>query len=115
MEQVLPRYHRRLSEALFCLLLLFQSSPLSRIVRLLDVVKDISPDLGSGSVVLSNHPLTVEYAQKTRRLHIVGAAAHRTHAASDVVRLQKPLVFLGRKLTAPIRVQNNRSAGGPLP
>jgi hypothetical protein len=31
---------------------------------LLDVVKDISPDLGSVSVVLSNHPLAVEYAKK---------------------------------------------------
>jgi hypothetical protein len=82
---------------LFCLLLLFQSPPLSRIEMPLDVVKDISPGLDSGSVVLSIHPLPFEYAKKTLRRRVIGAAAHRTHAAGDVVHRQEPLVFLRMK------------------
>ena len=81
----------------------------------LDVVKDISPGLDSGSVVLSIHPLPFEYAKKTLRRRVIGAAAHRTHAAGDVVHRQEPLVFLRSKLTAPIRVQNDWGLCRALP
>jgi hypothetical protein len=96
-------------------LLHVESPPLARVMTPLEVVKDIGPGLGSGPVVLSVHPLTFEHTKEALGHGVVGAAAHRTHAAGHLVRLQKPLVFLGGKLTAPIRVQNDRGPCGPLP
>ena len=92
-----------------------QSPPLSRIMTPLDVVKDIRSGLGSRLVVLPVHPFAFEYAKEALGRGIVGAAAHRTHTADDLMRLQEPLVFFRGKLAAPIRVQNDWGAGRPLP
>jgi hypothetical protein len=81
----------------------------------LDVVEDIGSSLGSCLVVLPVHAFPFERPEKSLGRGIVGATPHRTQAGDHVVRLQEPLVFLGRKLTAPMRVQDNWSAGGPLP
>jgi hypothetical protein len=93
---------------LFRLLLHVQSLPLARILTPLDVVKDIGPGFGSCLVVLTIFPLTFKRPEEALGRGVVGAAAHRPHAADNVMRSQKLLVFLGGKLTPPIRVQNNR-------
>ena len=93
----------------------FESPPLARIMTPLDVVKDIGPGLGSRPVILPIHPLTFEHAKEALGHGVVGTAPHRTHAADDLVCFQELLVFLGGKLTASIRVQNDRGAATALP
>ena len=97
------------------LLLQFQSTPLPGIVTAFDVVKDICSRLGSRLVLLPVHPFPFERPKEALGSGIVGTTAHRAHAANHLVRIEKPLVFLGGKLTAPIRAQNNRRPSLQLP
>jgi hypothetical protein len=115
LARVLPRYHGRLSEELFFLLLHLEPPSLARIVTPLDVAKDIDPRLGSGQVMLAVYALLFEHPKEALGGRIVGTAAHRTHTTDHLMHLQEPLVFLGGKLAAPIRVQNDRCACGALP
>ena len=62
------------------------------------------------SVVLAIHSFAFECPKEALDRRIVGAAARSTHAADHVMRLQEPLVLLRSKLTAPIRVQNDRKS-----
>lgn len=96
-------------------MLQFESPPLAGIVTALDIVKDIRSGLRARTVVLPVYPFPFEHAEEALGGGIVGTAAHCTHAARDVMRFQEPLIFLGGKLTASIRVQNDRGPGGPLP
>ena len=106
LEGVLPRYHGRLSEELLPLLLPFQSPPLPGIMPAFDIVKDIRSGFGSRPVVSPIHAFTFEHPKEAFGHGIIGATAHRAHAADDLMGFQESLVFLRGTLTAPIRVQN---------
>ena len=80
---VLPRYHGRLSEESVRLPLHVQSSLLSRIVAPFDVVKDIGPGFGSCPIVVPIHAFTFKHSEEAFGGGVVGAAAHRTHAAQN--------------------------------
>ena len=112
---VLPRYHGRLHEESLSLLLHFQPPPLPRIMKSFDVVENIGPGFSSHLVVLPIHTFACEHPEEALGHGIIGATAHRAHAADDLICLQKTLVFLGSKLTAAIRVQHDRRAGRELP
>ena len=71
-KRVLPRYHGRLSEESFPLLLHVESPSLTWIMTPLDVGEDISPGLGSGPVVHPIHPLTFEHTEEALGCRIVG-------------------------------------------
>lgn len=96
-------------------MLLIESPPLPGIVPALDIVKDIRSRLGSRLVLPPIDPLPFEPAKETFGRGVVGATAHRTHATGHLMGGQKLMVLVGGKLAAPIGMENDRGAGGPLP
>lgn len=97
------------------LLLLFESPALSGIVPALDVVNDIRSGLSPGPVLPPVYPFPFEAAKESLGRGVVGATAHRTHATGHLMGGQKLLVLVRGKLAAPIGMENDRGAGGPLP
>src|SRR5262245_10117607 len=80
-----------------------------------DVITDIHSRLGSRPIVLPVDPLSCEHPEEALGRRIIGATADGTHAAGHLVRGQKPLVFLGGKLAAAVRVENDGRPARPLP
>lgn len=80
-----------------------------------DVVEDIRSRFGSRPILPSIHPLAFEHAEETLGRRIIGTTAHRTHAAGNVVRRQELLIFVGRKLTPAIGMENDGRPGRSLP
>jgi hypothetical protein len=76
-----------------------------------DGVKDIRSRFCPRPVLPPIHPLPFEPAKETLRRRVVGTTPHGAHAARNVVGGEEPLIVLRGKLTAPIRVENNRRAG----
>lgn len=96
-------------------MLLIESPPLPGIVPALDVVNDIRSCLGPRPVLPSVYPFPCKAAKETLGRSVVGATAHRTHATGHLMGGQKLLVPVRGKLAAPIGMENDRGAGGPLP
>jgi hypothetical protein len=71
-------------------------------VEPLDVVEDISPGLGSGPVLFSINPFSLEHSEEAFGCSIVGAGSNRTHAADQIVAVQEALIFLAGELAATI-------------
>lgn len=92
-----------------------QSPPLSGIVTAFDVVEDIRSCFRSCPVVLPIHPFPFEHPQEALRRGLVRTTPHGTHTAGTVMGRQDALVLLGRKLTAPIRVPDDRCPSRALP
>ena len=87
------------------------SAAVADIMTGFNVVKDIGSGLSPRLVILPIDAFAFEHSEEALGHGIIGATAHRAHAADDLMRLQKSLVFLVGKLTAAIRVQNDRRAG----
>ena len=80
-----------------------------------DIVADICPCFSSGSILSAIYSFPFEHAKETFRCCIIGTAAYRTHAANQIVPLQETLVFVTGKLTAAIRMQDDRGFRLALP
>src|SRR5688500_19980170 len=81
----------------------------------LDIVEDICARLSAGSILTTIYSLSLEQAKEALRCCIVGATTHSTHAASQVMPLQEALILVTGKLTAAIRMQDDRSFCLTLP
>ena len=73
-----------------------------------DVIEDIRPGLGARAVLAPIDALPLEQAEEALRSGIVGAGSHRTHAASDLMPFQEPLVLIAGELAAAVRVKDDR-------
>ena len=74
----------------------------------LDVIKNIRPGFGAGTVVSAVYALALEHAEEAFGSGVIRTATDRAHAAHQVVTGQKALILIGSKLAAAIRVQNHR-------
>lgn len=81
----------------------------------LNVVEDIGPGLGSGTVLPAIHPFPFEHAEEAFTGGVIGTIAHAAHTAHQVVPAEEALIVLAGELTATIRVQNDRGTFVTLP
>ena len=93
----------------------FEPPSLARVMIPLDAVNDIRSGFDSRPVVSPIHAFSFEYAEEALSGGVVGTAAHRTHAAGELICLKESSVLFRDKLTAAIEVPNDWDATGPMP
>src|SRR3569623_1559204 len=81
----------------------------------LDVIEDIRAGLGTSQVLTPVHTLALEHAEEAFCGCIVGAAADCTHAANEMVAIEKTLILVTGELTAAVGMQDHRCARLALP
>ena len=78
----------------------------------LDVIKNIRPGFGAGTVVSAVYTLALEHAEEAFGSGVIRTATDRAHAAHQVVTGQKALILIGSKLAAEKSIDPPRTVSG---
>lgn len=81
----------------------------------LDIVKNIGPGFCSRLVLTTIDTLSLQQPEEALDGGVVRGAANSTHTADKIMPLEETLILVARKLTAAIRVQDDRRRFFTLP